>query len=283
MKRALLPVLFVLYAVAAHASIIYVTDLAGNLATVDPLAGNTTRLGNLPVPMADIAYNTSDKSLYGISWETPSRLFRINPLDPGAATPILTMPVFLNALDVAGPSVALAAGGNSIYFINVAAKVATLWKTIPARFGDAAGDITRNPVNPGEFLMSVTGKNSSGASSLVAVDYATAAMRMLGPIGANDVFGLVTTAEGVVYGFSNADRSESIIDPVSGAGRRTASVGPDLSGASGAAIDTPFAGPPIPDFSSSVPEPGSVWLGISGVILLAVARARRCLRTAGAT
>src|SRR5689334_15694425 len=138
MKSALLLVQLLLYVGAVPASTIYVTDVAGDLATVDPSSGRTNLVGTFPVPMSDLAYDEANKVMYAASADTVSRLFRIDPLNPANATPVLTLPSYVNSLSFATGSSLVAAGGDSLFLINLDSNSTAVSK-IPSSLGPAAG------------------------------------------------------------------------------------------------------------------------------------------------
>ncbi|GEM_PF-1265409 len=173
---------------------LWISDSMGNLGTYNIATNTVTVIGSMGVIMTDIAFN-ADGDLFGISFNA---LYSIDPTDANTS--------FIgdhsisggNAL-VFGPNGTLYGAGSStthLFSIDIGTGAATV-------LGDmgfySAGDLEFNSGN--FYLAAFTGTNDT----LVIIDQDTYHGSAVGQIGFNNVFGLATGDDGVLYGTSGTN------------------------------------------------------------------------------
>jgi len=177
------------FAAEAVGQDIYVIDSSGNLGTVDVSSCAATVIGNMGVVLTDIAFSPNG-DLYGLSY---TDLYRI---DPDTAAVTLIGPHGIdggNALKFATNGTLYAAGNATtlLYTINPSTGAASPVGNIGFA---SAGDLA---FNSGQLFMTSTD------NQLIQIDLTNgAAGTAIGPLGFENVFGLATGDDGVLYGVS---------------------------------------------------------------------------------
>lgn len=224
------------------APIVWITDSAGNIGTLDVTNGSVTAKGNAGTILTDIAFDPSG-ALFGINFDS---LYRVNT-STGAATLVGSLGAVsgnLNALVFATDGT-LYGASNQLYKINpttgVAADIGPLGFT-------AAGDLAF--LNGLLYLTTTT-------NSLVTINPATGAGTPVGPLGVSDMFGLAAPGNGGLYGVASTN-VYSVNAATGGATLLLSYDGRGLSAANGAAFVT-----------EAVPEPSTFLLLAGGLIVFA--------------
>lgn len=166
--------------ISAHAvPILWASDSAGNLGTVDVATGAVNLIGNMGKTMTDIAFDPNG-NLYGIDFNT---LFSIDK-NTAAATQIGSIGTGLNSL-VFSSNGTLYAANSSLYTINTATGAASL--VGGSNNYSSSGDLAF--VGASLFLSS----GYSTSDSLMQLDTATGAGTFIGTLGYSGVYGLATS------------------------------------------------------------------------------------------
>ena len=191
MNRFYFSLLLVLLFVAGQAvagPVLYIDDSDGNLGTVDVQTGAVTVIGATGVVLTDIAFAPNGK-LYGISF---TDLYRINPTT-AVATRIGAHGIAQGNALVFGDDGTLYAMGNGatdLYTVNLYTGVASVLADIGF---ESAGDLA---FNDGELYLSST------TNDLIEFDPDTFEVTDVGSFGFDNVYGLATGDDGVLYGVS---------------------------------------------------------------------------------
>jgi len=206
---------------------ICIDDTAGNIGTIDVNTGAATLIGNtgLGALLDDIAFSPTGQ-LFG---ETGTELYSINQTT-GAATPIGAFGVGgMNGLTFDSNGTLYGSGDSALYTINPANGLATLVGLSGLNGWASAGDLT---FLQGTMYETVT---NGAVSDLARIDPNTGAGTLIGQVVADPtLFGLVTGADGSLYGLDGKDIYS--IDPLTGAGTLVQSyaANPSLQAAAGA-------------------------------------------------
>jgi hypothetical protein len=226
--------------------ILYVSDSAGRLGTVDVATGATLVIGNMGLAMTDIAFDASGH-LFGTDFDN---LYSINPAT-AAITLIGSMGVTdANAL-VFGSDGTLYEAGNSsngLRSVNTTTGATTLLGNIGFSSG---GDLA---FNGGSLYLATS-------SQLVRVGLSPVSGTLVGSFGFSNVFGLATGDDGVLYGISG--HVVFSVDTTTGAGTPRSTYSFALSDAYGSSF--------FKEAAPAVPEPttvGLVGLGLAATRLL---------------
>lgn len=229
-----------LSASAVASPILWIDDEQGGIGKVDVQTGAVTYVGNAGVALTDIAFDRGG-TLWGIGF---NNLFKVNTAT-GVAT--LVGPTGIpqgNALVFSTTGVLYASSATTplLYTVNTTTGAAT---SIGSTGFSSAGDLA---FNAGALYLSDTG------NYLVKISLGpTPSGVEVGPIGFNNVYGLATGDDGVLYGV--AGTQIFVVDTDSGRGRlKSDYAGHGLIGANG----TSFV-------IESIPEP-TLTLGIGTVM-----------------
>jgi hypothetical protein len=231
---------------ATAASVVFVSDARGQLATVDVGSGATTIIGSTGVVLTDIAFSPGG-DLFGIDF---TNLYRVNA---STAEATLIGPHSIpggNALafDDRGTLLAAAAGTMQLFSIDTGTGLSTV---LGGTGFAAAGDLA---FRSGDLFL------SSRSNQLVRIDVATSFRGMaVGPLGIASVLALATADMDQLYGISGTNIF--LIDPVTGQAMLASSF-------AGMQLDRAFGA----TFRAAVPEPSSALLILLGLVAL---RARR--------
>ena len=234
---------------AQSETVLWFSDSAGKLGTVDLATGATTTVGTMAVAMTDIAFSPSGE-LYGT---TPNSLWRIDPAT-ASTTFLSSHSAGLNSLvfDTAGT---LYGASSALYTFNPSTGVGTY---IGAMGASSSGDLA---FVGGKLYLSAT----QGGDSLQQLNTTTGAATFVGNIGRSSVFGLASPNGVDLYGMTGT--SVFRIDPTTGA----ASANLVSFSGFGQTYGTTFyeeARPPIP-------EPSTYAMMLLGLVGLSVAARRR--------
>jgi hypothetical protein len=246
---------------ASAAPILWISDSAGRLGSVDVATGAVLTSVNMGIPMTDIAYDPLG-NLYGVTFGS---LYRINPTT-GATTfvGIHGIPGG-NALVFSAGGTLYGAGSNStLYTVNPTTGVATgLGGTTG---GASSGDLA---FNGGQLYLAA----DASPDQLRRITLGSPITNTLvGPMGIDNVYGFATADNGVLYGV--AGTSIYSINTATGATAFVSNYGgPTLSTAFGTSFYTE-AGAPDPN-PNPVPEPGTMLLLGGGISALALRRRRK--------
>lgn len=168
---------------AQAAPLLWISDSAGRLGTVDVATGATVQVGAMGVAMTDLAFDPSGQ-LWGISFTT---LYRIDTSN-AAVTTVGALGTSLNSLTF-GADGTLYAANNSLYRLNTATGAASL---IGAGNGyNSAGDLAFI----GDRLLL-----SSSSGQLVELNESNGLGTVLGGLGLDNMFGLATDNNVDLYG-----------------------------------------------------------------------------------
>ena len=199
-------------------SAVLAAGIDGRLYRVDPAAGASALVGEMPVVMTDIA--AYQGVLYGISWG--STLYRLDA-STGQGAPIGTgTGAALNALVFSSSGVLYAAGGGSLYTIDTTTGVATL---VGSDNYFSSGDLEFDPA--GNLYLSSYG--GLGGDEILKIDPATGKGTVVANPGYPSIFGLVYL-NSHLYGFTDGGQV-IIIDLAGGKSTAVASFTPGFNGA----------------------------------------------------
>jgi hypothetical protein len=242
---------------ATAAPVLWVSDVNGNLGTVDVATDKVKVIGNMGHVMTDIAFDPMGH-LYGIGY---SALYSVNP-STGASTLIGNMGGTFNSL-VFDASGKLYAAGTSLYSIDVTTGQASLIGKGGYSYA-SSGDLA---FVGGKLYLSSSGTKDS----LVQLNTANGFATRIGGIGYASVYGLASDNNIDLYGMAGTRVLE--IDVATGAGETLLNYqGHGLGAAYGSAFLT--------EASAPVPEPATYAMMLSGLGLLALAAKRRAPRKA---
>jgi len=195
---------------------IYATDSTGNLFTVNSATGATHVIGQMALPMYDIAFDKAG-NMYGV--DGYDEIWAINK-STAAISFIGSLGVndSINSLTF-GPDGYLYAAGHDLYKVDLAYGV---FYDIGYLGGySSAGDLAFDKY--GNLVMSTT------SNQLVKINPYTAQTSLLGSIGYSQVLGLAEGPDGILYGMSNATNQIFSINPITGQG----SAGVSFTGVNG--------------------------------------------------
>jgi hypothetical protein len=227
MRRLVLFLALCTAAASGAEPLLYTHDDLGRLATVDVETGEVAIIGTMSSIMTDIAF-APDGRLFAMDF---GDIYQVDPLT-AQTTFIGEHPIPNgNALVFGGDDVLYATGGSSTQ----------LWQVDPANgssipLGDigasSAGDLA---FHGGELYV------SSIDGNLVRIDLDPVSGTVVGSLGFDDVFGLATADDGVLYGISGTQVFS--VDTTTGGG--TALV--DYAGQGlGVAFGSSFVGEALP-------------------------------------
>jgi len=231
--------------------IMYVHDSSGNLATVDVQSGAVNMIGNLGVTMTDIGFDPAG-NLWGVSFTS---FFSID--HTSAATSFIGSHGInnANALVFGADGTAYAAGNTTpnLFTIDTLTGLGTSQGNIGFNSG---GDLA---FHDGNLYL------ASSLSSLVLVDLNDlSASFQVGPFGVNNVYGLATGDDGILYGVAGTQ----IFSVNTATGAATSPVnygGAGLGTAYGQAFFTEAGAQPDP---TPIPAPGPAVLVLLGLLAL---------------
>ncbi|MCB2180407.1 MAG: hypothetical protein KQH63_00090 [Desulfobulbaceae bacterium] len=263
MKKILLALLFVVLFPLSYigelfaAPYLYVHDANRKLATVDIATGDVAIIGQMPVIMTDIAYSPSGE-LYGISF---TDMYLINP-ENNAASQLIGPHGIPNANALVfghdGTLYAAGTGDRYLHTIDPISAASSVYGEIGHR---SAGDLA---FYQGDLYL------SSYLGQLIKIDLtANAAGTVIGTdFGYEDVFGLATAENGILYGVSETTIFQ--VDIMTGSGSFVLDYGGQGLGNSYGStfILESIVNPPPP---AAIPVPGAIWFlgsGALGVIVL---------------
>jgi hypothetical protein len=190
--RFWLPAAFFVLSMFNRASadpVLYIVDVNGQLGTVDLGTGQTSVIGATGIELTDIAFDPGGYSIYGLS---ATDLYYV---DPGSAQTQLIGPTGIPGGDalVFGKNGRLYGAGSlaqGLYYVDSNTGVATQFaQTVFFCASDLA-------FNNGELYFTSLG------NQLIEVDPGTLQAAAVGDIGFDNVTGLVTGSNGVLYGVS---------------------------------------------------------------------------------
>lgn len=210
----------------------------GKLYRIFPPLGETTLIGDLPTIMTDIAsYNGS---LFGISSDQPSVLYRIEP-HTGLGTSIGTNTgATLNALTFSSGGLLYAAGGEKLYTMDTVSGVAT-------PVGSGSGSSTYSSSGDLEFdgagNLYLTSSSSSGTDQLFSINPFSGQGTLIGNTGFNSLYGLAFLG-GTMYGFTNYGEVLTL-NLGTGAAKQIAAYSPSFFGTT---VYTPPSGQGLNDY-----------------------------------
>lgn len=191
---------------------IWLSDLSGNLGTVDMATGDVNIIGNTGIAMTDIAFDANGK-LYGVDFTN------LYVIDRGTATATLIGPTgfTLNSL-VFGVDGTLYSAIDQLYTIDVSTGAAS-----PVGAGGyfSSGDLAF--IGSDLYLTALDG--ATGKDFLYKIDKDTGSGTLIGDLGFLSVYGLVSTNNVDLLGVT-ADNKIISINLNTGAG----SVLLDISG-----------------------------------------------------
>jgi hypothetical protein len=186
--------------VATTGPVVYISDAAHRLWTVNIDAKTIHLVGNLRVPITDLGFDPVNHALYGVS---STGFYRINTTTSHAT--------FIGSLGISNArALVFAAAGRgytkghldtNLYTINNIAtgRVTKIGSTSPWK---SAGDLTF--YNGSLVLSGYTGTyNPADRDSLVFISRTTGAVSSVRATNLKLLSGLVATAPGALYGFSN--------------------------------------------------------------------------------
>ena len=241
---------------------IYYNDSAGNIGTVDPTTGTRTLIGNAGRVFGDIAVGSTG-TLFGISFETPSALYSINPAT-GAATRIgpVSGAGFVNAL-VASPDGRLFAAGSSgdLFQLSTTTGAAT-WIGSFGSGQSSAGDLLF--ANNALYL-------STDSGTIRKFDLATGIATTAVSGLPNDLYNLAQTDVGTYVGSTSGGQMYAI-DLAAGTAVRTGvstARAPQMYGFAAAAVGGPLVtitGDVTPTTAGQDRDPDGSTLAVVGVV-----------------
>lgn len=239
--------------------VLWVSDSAGRLETIDVVTGATTLVGNMGTVMFDIAFSPSGQ-LYGVDG---TALYTINSTT-GATTLIGgSGGGNINAL-VFGSDGTLYGASNGLYKFNVATGSRT---EIGANFSNGATSSGDLAFIGGNLYLSTV----STTDHLQRISTSTGANTDIGSIGFSGVFGLATPNGTDLYGFSGTQVLS--INVATGAGSA-------ISTANGASLGAVYGSAFRSEAVAAVPEPETYALMLAGLGVLGfVARRRSAARS----
>ena len=232
---------------AAAAPILWVSDFAGRLGTVDATTGAVTVIGTMGTVMTDIAFDTN-QDLYGVSGNL------LHSIDPTTAvsTVIGSLGTSVSSLTFS-PSGVLYGAQGALFSIDKNTGAATSIGSGGFPYS-SSGDLAF--VGGNLFLSSA----ASPGDNLVQLDTNSGVGTLIGAIGFSVVYGLATDNNSDLYGV--AGTTVLSIDPLTGA----SSVNVDYAGQGlGSAFGSAFI--------TEAPEPGTATL--LGIGLVGLAGRRR--------
>lgn len=243
-------------AMAIPSSPLWTHDPIGNLGTYDIATDTVNVIGNMGAVMTDIAFDPSG-NLFGITFDA---LYSIDSTS-ASATLIGNHGISGGNALVFGSDGTLYGAGfatTNLFSINAGTGAGTA-------VGDmgftSAGDLA---FNSGNFFLSA---NASSNDTLIDINQTTYAGTAVGSFGFDDVFGLATADDGLLYGLSGTDVLN--IDTLTGAG---AIVGSYAGAGLGPAFGSSFIGEASPDPEGGptpIPEPATILLISGGLAGLA--------------
>jgi hypothetical protein len=194
---------FTAFANPAHA--VFIGDDLADLYVLDIGTNTATFIGNMGLPMLDIAQDPTTGALYGAGDD--DSLYSINP-NTAASTYIGDIGLFVNGLTFDAAGTLYGSGFTNLFTIDTGTGMATsVGDTGFTSSGDLAFDAD------GTLFMSALGGTSD---QLVSLDLTDGMGTSIGDIGFEGVLGL-NFEEGTLYGFT--DFAETItIDTTTGAG-----------------------------------------------------------------
>jgi hypothetical protein len=204
---------------------LWVHDASNRLGEIDVVTGAYTHVGNTSVTLSDIAFDPNG-ILYGISFTGgSSQLYTVDTTNAGL-TPKGSTGATLNALVFGRNGTLYAAGGTTLYTINLANGQASIRGSFSPyqSAGDLAFDASDN------LYLSTTNH------SLVRLDPSNGAETLVGPIGFQNVYGLAFGPDSVMYGLSDASDDVFSVNLATGAGTFLANFGAPLAGAYGSSF-----------------------------------------------
>lgn len=233
---------------AAHGAdpVLYIDDSSGRLGTVNIETGQVEVKGLMGAVMTDIAFAPDGVTLYGIDFG--SSIWQINP-QTAQSTFVGSTGVFLNAL-VFGPDGLLYAASptTGLYVLDVMSGSASLLGGIGA---SSAGDLA---FHQGTLYL------SASSNQLVEIDQNDYTGTLIGPMGFNNVFGMATGPDDVLYGVAGTRIFR--IDPLTGNGTLLLDyAGKGLGSANGTSFTT-----------EAIPEMSSIALASLGLLWFAALR-----------
>lgn len=242
---------------ASAAPILWVSDSSGNLGTVDVTTGNVTVIGGMGQVMTDIAFDPNG-NLFGVTF---SGLYNINK-NTGSISLIGSTGTSLNSL-VFDSSGTLYGANSGLYTLDT-----TNGSTSFVGSGggySSSGDLA--------FIGNDLFLSSGGGDRLFDIDTTTGIGTNIGNIGFSSVYGLATDNNLDLYGVVGT--SIINIDTLSGAGSFLINYGGQ---GLGVAYGSAFFEEACSGNCTSVPEPGSLSLGLLALGLLGVVRLRKQAR-----
>jgi hypothetical protein len=231
----------------AGGPVLWIGDSTGTLGRVDVTTGEVTVVGPSGVTLTDIAFDP-DGNLWGIS---SSNLYSVNTTT-GAATVVGPTGIGGGNALVFGTDGTLYAAGTtstSLYTVDTSTGVGTALGDIRAY---SAGDLA---FNGGDLYLSSLENNNLVRITLTPSVSGTT----VGPIGFNEVWGLATGDDGVLYGAAGLEILT--VNPATGQGTSLLNYG---GHGLGPAFGTAF-------INEAVPAPG----GIAVLLLAGVSIGRR--------
>jgi hypothetical protein len=177
---------------ASAAPSLWIADADAHLGRVDLNNGAVTVIGDMDVPMTDIAFDTQGR-LFGVTIE--SALFRI---DPGNAIATIVGELGVSGINslVFGADGRLFAAGDRLYTLNPATGQASVVGNGGTPYL-SSGDLAF--VNGALYLSS----GGADGDMLLRLNTGTGAATLVGPIGIGDVFGMATHNSTSLYAVSH--------------------------------------------------------------------------------